>query len=150
MPGGLERLSRLVHPFERPSGTCQLFPPLLEALAVYAERCDRSGHEPAFGDLPPALLADAERAVVDSVESFPDLENEFSFPVPDAKEEISVCFQGGPVGGVGEKRLFVGHAVERERGVLDQPLEFFMEALPELFLLLFVHGSSPEPQVRLD
>jgi hypothetical protein len=71
-------------------------------LAFDAQSGDRSGHQSLFRDGPPARFADAKGPIVDPIQSFLHLLDQFPFAVLDPQKEISIRFPGSPIRRIGE------------------------------------------------
>lgn len=109
-------------------------------LAVNAQGGDGPSFQALLGNIFSALLTDAEGPIFKAFEGILYLLDEFSFAVPDPEGEISVRFQGSPVGGIWKIITLIGHTGHCPVGFGEQGIKSFGKELFKMgFLFLSQH-----------
>src|SRR5512139_2146149 len=120
-----------------------------DGLAIDAQGGDRPGDQPLLLDLPPAPVADPERASLDPLDGLLDLHQELPVPVPETEGEVPVRLEEGAVGGIREVLLGHGrHVRHRFLRARHELVQLPLELRPALFEDAAVHRDKP-PGERL-
>jgi hypothetical protein len=111
--------------------------------ALDAKRGDWPRLQPISADIIPAGFTHAKVAVLNPLQSFPDLKDQLSLPISDAKHKVPVRLKRRSIGWIGECLLGVRHAGDSLLGFLEQLIQPGKQDFSEFSLDFFFHASSP-------